>query len=382
MLLKLLLWAAVMALAAVHLLKSGPALRAGGRTPAGALTLFAGLLRLEAALLAGVLVTTGVLTTLAPASTPGQALRRAFRLQLGEIPVIFDMTPTQGPWARFRVVLPAGFSLPEGAQARLSLSMPDHAMGRSVLILRQDHPRQFSGLGAINMAGRWEARLDLVAPGLPEPASAVVRFDAPSAVDPQRVRGVALRLAWWDARRALRSTAGLALVGAGLAVTWRSRTGRLSDTWLVGSLPAMAAGAGLLASVVWAELYPTSLVRNPVPRTAPLLREAHGLYLQHCASCHGPQGRGDGPAGALLNPRPSDLTDPHMDRHLDGDLYWWISKGIAGSAMPSWEGTLTDQERWALVHYLRALRDTPPGRRPWEEPLTGPAEASGSEGGP
>jgi putative copper resistance protein D len=45
--------------------------------------------------------------------------------------------------------------------------------------------------------------------------------------------------------------------------------------------------------------------------------------------------------------------------HTDGQLYYWISEGFQGTAMPAFKDTLSDEERWNAVNFIRtfALRD-------------------------
>jgi len=40
----------------------------------------------------------------------------------------------------------------------------------------------------------------------------------------------------------------------------------------------------------------------------PAITQGKALYVEYCASCHGPGGKGDGPDGAKLDPKPTDLT--------------------------------------------------------------------------
>ena len=77
-------------------------------------------------------------------------------------------------------------------------------------------------------------------------------------------------------------------------------------------------------------------------------------YLTSCAVCHGPQGKGNGPLAATLNPRPVDLT-VHARLHTEGELFYWITNGISGTAMPKWQDQLTDLQRWQVVTYIRTL---------------------------
>ncbi|WP_178139381.1 c-type cytochrome [Rhodothermus profundi] len=77
------------------------------------------------------------------------------------------------------------------------------------------------------------------------------------------------------------------------------------------------------------------------------------IYQQQCAVCHGPRGRGDGPAGMALNPRPADLTSKAVQAQTDGALFWKISEGRG--AMPAFKGMLSEAERWQVVTYVRTL---------------------------
>ena len=80
------------------------------------------------------------------------------------------------------------------------------------------------------------------------------------------------------------------------------------------------------------------------------------LYLRMCAACHGDSGLGDGPSAAALDPAPSPVG--HTSTMLsDGHLYWRIAEGGVEfkTTMPAWKGSLTEDEIWALIGYMRAL---------------------------
>ncbi|HEX9386782.1 MAG TPA: cytochrome c, partial [Anaerolineales bacterium] len=73
-----------------------------------------------------------------------------------------------------------------------------------------------------------------------------------------------------------------------------------------------------------------------------------------CVSCHGETGKGDGPLGVVLNPRPADLSQHAIPGvHTDAQLYEWITDGFPGSAMPAWKSRLSDTDRWNLVNFIR-----------------------------
>ncbi len=80
------------------------------------------------------------------------------------------------------------------------------------------------------------------------------------------------------------------------------------------------------------------------------------LYQKLCAACHGEKGLGDGIAGLYLSPRPADHTSARIKNLSDGAIFWMITEGRG--AMPSQKSTLTDDERWQLVMYIRQLGNT------------------------
>lgn len=68
-------------------------------------------------------------------------------------------------------------------------------------------------------------------------------------------------------------------------------------------------------------------------------------------------GRGDGPAGASLNPRPANLVFTRVTPvRTDRFLFWTISEGGGhlDTAMPAFGGMLREHEIWQIVHYVRA----------------------------
>ncbi|HET9205899.1 MAG TPA: cytochrome c/FTR1 family iron permease, partial [Burkholderiaceae bacterium] len=95
------------------------------------------------------------------------------------------------------------------------------------------------------------------------------------------------------------------------------------------------------------------------PRTAPKLADAARLYNASCASCHGADGRGDGPAAKGLDPAPANFHDADRMRvrSLYG-LYNTVTLGVSGTAMRGYK-ELSDDERWMLTFHLATMRQTP-----------------------
>lgn len=80
------------------------------------------------------------------------------------------------------------------------------------------------------------------------------------------------------------------------------------------------------------------------------------LFAANCATCHGPQGQGDGPAGAALDPRPADLTKrPYKYGCCARMIGKTLKSGVHGTAMPSF-ASLTDDQRAKLAQYVASLQ--------------------------
>jgi mono/diheme cytochrome c family protein len=79
-------------------------------------------------------------------------------------------------------------------------------------------------------------------------------------------------------------------------------------------------------------------------------------YKANCASCHGETGMGDGSAGKSLTPPPSAVAQT-MQMLADDLIFYRISEGGAEfqTSMPPWKDILTEEQRWDVMAYVRAL---------------------------
>jgi copper transport protein len=95
---------------------------------------------------------------------------------------------------------------------------------------------------------------------------------------------------------------------------------------------------------------------NPIPANQESVMAGEHVFTVNCAPCHGPGGKGDGPLGLVLNPRPADLTLHAIPGvHTDAQLFEWVTNGFPGSRMPPFKTTLSDTDRWNLVNFIRTL---------------------------
>lgn len=100
--------------------------------------------------------------------------------------------------------------------------------------------------------------------------------------------------------------------------------------------------------------FTAQFLTNPVSAGDEAIATGRAAFQKTCVVCHGARGLGDGAAALTLNPRPVNLP-LHVPQHPDGEIYYWITEGVAGTAMAPWKHIIPERERWALVHYLRAL---------------------------
>ena len=90
---------------------------------------------------------------------------------------------------------------------------------------------------------------------------------------------------------------------------------------------------------------------------------SRGLYREHCAHCHGISGGGGGPTALTLNPYPRDFrhgvfkfkSTEGKSRPTDDDFMHIINEGIPGTSMPSFKVAINDEEKRALVDYVKYL---------------------------
>ena len=83
--------------------------------------------------------------------------------------------------------------------------------------------------------------------------------------------------------------------------------------------------------------------------------EGRAVYDRHCADCHGPEGRGDGPTATSLSPRPGNLISAQTSAKSDQDLLKIIANGRPRTAMTGWNERLSRDEQLAVLAYIRSL---------------------------
>lgn len=92
---------------------------------------------------------------------------------------------------------------------------------------------------------------------------------------------------------------------------------------------------------------------NPLPVTDEVLKTGKMQFESKCSACHGYYGEGDSRLRGKF-PAPPTLHSKKVTEWTDGNIYHVITQGQ--NIMPSYAKQLTRDERWAVVHYVRALQ--------------------------
>jgi len=87
---------------------------------------------------------------------------------------------------------------------------------------------------------------------------------------------------------------------------------------------------------------------------AAAIKSGKDIWTQHCKSCHGVKGLGDGAKAAKLEISSGDFSSNETQDQSDGALYYKITEGR--KPMPSFKEKLSDSERWQVVAYMRTLK--------------------------
>ncbi len=96
--------------------------------------------------------------------------------------------------------------------------------------------------------------------------------------------------------------------------------------------------------------------KNPLPDTAETRADGKEAFTHYCVACHGMDGQNTGvPFVGHLSPPVPSLASDEVQSYTDGQLKWVLDNGIWPSGMPGSKGTLSDDELWSIVTFLRHL---------------------------
>jgi len=287
------------------------------------------------------------------------------RLDAQGVTARIQITPGTVGTNRFSIELP-GTDPSTVERAQLTVTYLDQELGSQPLVLQPSAASAGTwelSAPALSQAGSWQAELLVRRTGQDDARSAF-RFivAGPGGANSQASAAVAsypllpspmISIAY-----------GLMALGLVVLVAGFRRGGRR-----MRQAQASLIGAGFVVILAGGYVYaqeqrngvPLDVVnvRSPVPADAASLARGEQIYQQAgCVSCHGDTGRGDGPAGLRLVPRPADFRVHMAAGHTDGQLFFWVTAGVQNTAMPAFDDRLSVEERWDVINYIRTFANS------------------------
>jgi putative copper resistance protein D len=150
---------------------------------------------------------------------------------------------------------------------------------------------------------------------------------------------------------------GVALLALALATAWfssKQNAGRMLRILVPAALSISSLALALPPLAIKA--YPETYLKPTVPIDAISIVTGSRLFAEHCAACHGPQGKGTKPVPDPDVRDPTDLlTQQHTAEYTVGNVFHRLSHGIPGTEMPGFADKLSEEDRWDLINFLHAM---------------------------
>lgn len=101
---------------------------------------------------------------------------------------------------------------------------------------------------------------------------------------------------------------------------------------------------------------PANLLTPPAAlAAADSAARGRAVYFTFCAQCHGPQLDGNGTVGQSFQPLPTDLRNAAVQNKPAGELFRSVSYGTPGGRQPPLDTTMTIEDRWSVVAFVKSL---------------------------
>ena len=139
------------------------------------------------------------------------------------------------------------------------------------------------------------------------------------------------------------------------------RYGRMRETPAVRPYeePILVKDAGLVPVNGGEAIYRVSTgtdIQSPIDMTQPaIINRGKAVYLVYCAQCHGHNHDGNGTVGQSFAPLPTDLRSAKVQDSPSGVLFRNVSYGVPGGRQPPLHATITVDDRWRVVSYVKSL---------------------------
>ncbi len=347
LLVKGLLFSGMIFLGAINLLLVSPRMRRVAKSPRGNPRLveqFFVVIRSEVGLASVLLLSVALLSSVPPArDVPNRAVLNQ-RQEVDDLDILLEVQPGQVGLNTFTITLHSrGEAVLNAREVSLRFSPLAVDVPPSEVVLQEEGEGRYAARAAsLSLPDTWQVQLSVRREGQ---FDTFANFNVAVGVAPTQA------FPWYKLAAGLLLFLALAFV-----YIWR-RFIQLGKGWRAsgGILAVVVIFTGLFV-FIRPPIEPSSLPVNPILPSVASIAAGEALYQERCLPCHGVSGRGDGPVGLSLNPRPADLTlHTAPGVHPDGQLFLWISQGYPGSAMPAFESLLSEEQRWNLVNYIRTL---------------------------
>jgi copper transport protein len=350
LILKLIIVLPMLVLGALNLLVITPELKRSAAQPSGnpaLVTRFGRQVLAEGVLGAVLLIWVGLFTSLPPANVNAPPPGFQSTTQADDLTITLNIQPARVGIDTFTAsILVGGKPLTNAEQVSLEFgSYSGKVPPSTAKMVSQGNGSYTLKGGYLGQLDQWSVKVVVVRPD---------KFDAYGGFNIDLSSTPALSVPWNQVAAAVWIVSALSYALAFWVLDrkhWR---------WAgLGLLPAL----GLIVVGVQVYSRPSpALVTDPInpvlPNTASIAA-GKALYQQNCLPCHGATGKGDGPVGLTLNPRPADLSIHAVPGvHTDGQLFNWISNGFSNSPMPAFGQRLSPTQRWDLVNFIRTFAPT------------------------
>lgn len=98
---------------------------------------------------------------------------------------------------------------------------------------------------------------------------------------------------------------------------------------------------------------PTGARQESNPYAVDAWRDGADHFEDHCAVCHGRDGRGHTEIGENMYPKVPSLADVRTQQLSDGQIFFIIQNGVRWTGMPGWKTEHTADDTWKLVSFIR-----------------------------
>jgi len=157
---------------------------------------------------------------------------------------------------------------------------------------------------------------------------------------------------------------GVVLYGAYEALMYYDNNfiyGRMRETPAVRPMenPQLKMETGLVSVDGGEAIYratPAADLVSPLDSAQPsVIARGKAVYLTYCAQCHGYNYDGNGTVGQSFQPLPTDLRSSAVQSKPEGELFKTVSYGIPGKRQPALQTTVTIDDRWHVIAFMKSL---------------------------